>query len=106
VHVLGPQRCGLAATADIVARLAEASAGQCGPCLFGLPAMASRFADLATGRLAAQAAAEAVRLAEVVDGRGACHHPDGAARLVRSALRVFARDVHAHAEGRCVRSPR
>jgi NADH:ubiquinone oxidoreductase subunit F (NADH-binding) len=106
VHVLGPQRCGLAATADIVAELAVASAGQCGPCLFGLPALASRFGDLAAGRLAAQAAAEAARLAEVVDGRGACHHPDGAARLVRSALRVFGRDVHAHADGRCVRSSR
>ena len=106
VHVLGPQRCGLAATADIVAELAAASAGQCGPCVFGLPALASRFADLAAGRVAPHAAAEAARLAEVVDGRGSCHHPDGAARLVRSALRVFARDIHAHAEGRCVRSPR
>lgn len=106
VHVLGAQRCGLAATADIVAALAEASAGQCGPCRFGLPAVASRFADLAAGRLAPAAAAEAARLAEAVDGRGSCHHPDGAARLVRSALRVFARDVHAHAEGHCVRSVR
>ncbi len=106
VHVLGPQRCGLAVTAGIVAELAEASAGQCGPCLFGLPALASRFADLAAGRLAPQAAAEASRLAEAVDGRGSCHHPDGAARLARSALRVFARDVHAHTEGHCVRRAR
>ncbi|MFB9747843.1 NADH-ubiquinone oxidoreductase-F iron-sulfur binding region domain-containing protein, partial [Leifsonia shinshuensis] len=74
--------------------------------LFGLPAMAERFADLAAGRLAQQAAAEGARLAELVDGRGSCHHPDGAARLVRSALRVFGRDVHAHAEGRCLRSAR
>lgn len=106
VHVLGAQRCGLAATASIVAELAAASARQCGPCMFGLPAMANRFSDLAAGRLAPQAAAELGRLADVVDGRGSCHHPDGAARLVRSALRVFARDIHAHAEGRCVRSPR
>ncbi|MEY9850782.1 NADH:ubiquinone oxidoreductase subunit F (NADH-binding) [Leifsonia sp. EB41] len=106
VHVLGPRRCGLAATAAIVQELAAASARQCGPCLFGLPAMADRFAELAAGRLAPQAAAELARLAEVVDGRGSCHHPDGAARLVRSALRVFARDIHAHAEGRCLRSAR
>lgn len=106
VHVLGPHRCGLAATADILAELAAASAGQCGPCRFGLPALASRFGDLAAGRLTRQAAGEAARLADAVDGRGSCHHPDGAARLVRSALRVFARDVHAHAEGRCVRSLR
>jgi len=106
VHVLGPQRCGLATTAAIVQELAAASARQCGPCLFGLPAMADRFAELAAGRLAPQAAAELARLAEAVDGRGSCHHPDGAARLVRSALRVFARDIHAHAEGRCLRSAR
>ncbi|QNE34118.1 NADH-ubiquinone oxidoreductase-F iron-sulfur binding region domain-containing protein [Leifsonia shinshuensis] len=106
VHVLGSQRCGLATTAAIVQELAAASARQCGPCLFGLSAMADRFAELAAGRLAPQAAAELARLAEAVDGRGSCHHPDGAARLVRSALRVFGRDVHAHAEGRCLRSAR
>ncbi|WP_314148910.1 NADH-ubiquinone oxidoreductase-F iron-sulfur binding region domain-containing protein, partial [uncultured Leifsonia sp.] len=73
---------------------------------FGLPAMAARLRELATGRMAPQAAAEAARLAEAVDGRGSCHHPDGSARLVRSALRVFAADVRAHAAGRCVRAPR
>lgn len=104
VHVLGAERCGLAATAAILAELARVSAGQCGPCRFGLPAMAARFGELSAGRLAPAAAAEAARLADVVDGRGSCHHPDGAARLARSALRVFARDVHAHAEGRCLRS--
>lgn len=101
IHVLGAHRCGLAVTADILAELADASAGQCGPCRFGLPALAARFAELAAGRLAPRAAAEAVRLADVVDGRGSCHHPDGAARLARSALRVFAADVHAHASGQC-----
>ncbi|WP_158867957.1 NADH-ubiquinone oxidoreductase-F iron-sulfur binding region domain-containing protein [Leifsonia sp. AG29] len=106
VHVLGPQRCGLAATSEIVDRLAEASARQCGPCMFGLPALAARFRELAFGSGGQHAAAEAARLAELVDGRGACHHPDGSARLVRSALRVFARDVHAHQAGRCSKSPR
>ena len=33
-------------------------------------------------------------------GRGACRHPDGVARLVRSALSVFAADAAAHAAGR------
>ncbi|MGN6428197.1 MAG: NADH-ubiquinone oxidoreductase-F iron-sulfur binding region domain-containing protein [Leifsonia sp.] len=106
VHVLGADRCGLLATAEIADELAAASARQCGPCRFGLPAMAARLRELATGRMAPQAAAEAARLAESVDGRGSCHHPDGSARLVRSALRVFAADVRAHAAGRCVRAPR
>ncbi|MFF2051964.1 NADH-ubiquinone oxidoreductase-F iron-sulfur binding region domain-containing protein [Leifsonia sp. NPDC058194] len=102
VHVLAPDRCGLAATATVLQELAAASAGQCGPCRFGLPALAARFGEIAGGRLTAEAAAEAVRLADLVDGRGSCHHPDGTARLARSALRVFAADVLAHASGRCV----
>ena len=38
-----------------------------------------------------------------VRGRGACRHPDGAARLVASALSVFARELAAH-DGRSCRA--
>jgi hypothetical protein len=34
-----------------------------------------------------------------VAGRGACRHPDGAARLVTSALRVFTDDLTRHVLG-------
>ena len=36
-----------------------------------------------------------------VDGRGGCAHPDGAVRLVRSALRVFGAELSEHAAGGC-----
>jgi NADH:ubiquinone oxidoreductase subunit F (NADH-binding) len=103
IHVLGDHRCGLEATASIVGYLSRQSAGQCGPCVFGLPTMAARFEELARGAAAEENAADLVRLADLVVGRGACHHPDGTARLIRSALHVFGHDVGAHADGFCTR---
>jgi NADH:ubiquinone oxidoreductase subunit F (NADH-binding) len=102
--VIGRHRCGLAATADIVDYLAAESAQQCGPCMFGLPALAQRMSALAAGRVRPDAVGDAARLADSVTGRGACHHPDGTARLVQSALVAFADDVDAHLRGRCTRA--
>ncbi|WP_116948490.1 NADH-ubiquinone oxidoreductase-F iron-sulfur binding region domain-containing protein [Jiangella endophytica] len=98
---LGPGRCGLHLTAQIVRYLAGQSAGQCGPCRFGLPALAGAVGELA-GRPAVGTEGRVRRLATTVAGRGACHHPDGTSRLVLSALDAFADDVAAHATGRCV----
>ncbi|GAA0588061.1 NADH-ubiquinone oxidoreductase-F iron-sulfur binding region domain-containing protein [Paractinoplanes ferrugineus] len=94
--------CGLSETARIVGYLADQVAGQCGPCVNGLPRMAGTLADLAARRPEPGLAAEAQRLARLVSGRGACRHPDGTARLVLSAMRAFEADVAAHLNGRCL----
>ena len=88
--------CGLAETARVLRYLAGQSAGQCGPCTFGLLAIADALAHIAwQGR--DERAAEWLRsLLPLVDKRGACHLPDGAAALVASALRVFAADLEQH----------
>lgn len=105
---LSPNDCGIEATARIVGYLASESAKQCGPCQFGLPHLAGLMSALtAAGRTgnggAGMAAVAAIREAVgLVEGRGACHHPDGTARLVRSALDAFEQDVVLHGHGRCL----
>lgn len=89
--------CGLHETARVLAYLAGESAGQCGPCAFGLPAIAGDFADLSAGRSAGPAFQRLQRRLGVVTGRGACRHPDGAVRLASSALACFRADLQAHA---------
>jgi NADH:ubiquinone oxidoreductase subunit F (NADH-binding) len=99
VVVLGPDACGLAETARIVSYLAGQGAGQCGPCVYGLPAIAGDLTRLARAEADSGLLARLDRRLREVDGRGACRHPDGAVRLARSALQVFAADVAAHAAG-------
>ncbi len=91
--------CPLAETASIASYLAAESAGQCGPCLFGLGAIASELAALARG---GQGEPRLIRrwLGQV-EGRGACRHPDGAARMIRSAFDVFGAEVRQHVQGWC-----
>jgi NADH:ubiquinone oxidoreductase subunit F (NADH-binding) len=98
---LPSSRCGLRAAAGIATYLAGETAGQCGPCLNGLPALARHLDALARGREVRHSVAELERLAAVVDGRGTCRHPDGTARFVRSTLRAFHDEVSAHQAGHC-----
>jgi NADH:ubiquinone oxidoreductase subunit F (NADH-binding) len=99
VVVLGADACGLMESARIAHYLAGQSSGQCGPCVYGLPAIADDITRLAYGRADSVLLPRLERRLLEVDGRGACRHPDGAVNLVRSALRVFASDVLAHAHG-------
>lgn len=100
VAVLPDRRCGVAETARILAYLADQSARQCGPCVFGLRAMAD-----ATSRIAGSAGDRGDlerlrRWSGEIAGRGACRHPDGAAGFLSSALGVFAEEFARHADRR------
>lgn len=96
--LLGESACGLAETARMTSYLASQSAGQCGPCSNGLPALADAIGHVAYGQQAGEALRWTEYLMALVTGRGACHLPDGTAALVASALRVFAGDLRRHAE--------
>jgi NADH:ubiquinone oxidoreductase subunit F (NADH-binding) len=91
VVAVGRSESGLAVTARIAAYLANENARQCGPCRNGLPAMATVLGRMARGESHPELPRQVEWLTRVVEGRGTCHHPDGTARMVRSALAVFAR---------------
>lgn len=96
VNVIGTDSCGLAETAAVLRWMAGQSAGQCGPCVHGLPALADAFDALVAGDGRGTAARRVEDLLAVIAGRGACHHPDGAVKLARSAMVAFAADLEAH----------
>jgi len=101
VAALPAGRCGLAETARVARYLALESAGQCGPCLNGLPRIATALAELAGTSPGNLVINDLERWGGLTSGRGACHHPDGAVRFVRSALRVFAPEIRRHQAGTC-----
>jgi NADH:ubiquinone oxidoreductase subunit F (NADH-binding) len=101
VGVLPADRCGLAETAHLVTWLAGETAGQCGPCVRGLPAIAGALRELADGSPNHDTVRRLLRWTSMVTGRGICHHPDGVAAMVRSALRVFHHEIGAHFAGSC-----
>jgi NADH:ubiquinone oxidoreductase subunit F (NADH-binding) len=96
VVALPSRACGIAETARVLGYLAEQSARQCGPCMFGLPAIAEDFAAVAACAADPSVYARLRGRLGVLAGRGACRHPDGAVRLAESALRVFADHLTAH----------
>jgi NADH:ubiquinone oxidoreductase subunit F (NADH-binding) len=104
VHVLPARRCGVSATARILDYMAGQSAAQCGPCVFGLRAIADATARIASvGTARSDDLARVVRWSGQLAGRGACKHPDGAVALLRSALRTFADEFDRHERfGACV----
>lgn len=91
--------CPVSEVARVAHYMRDEGAGQCGPCVNGL----AEIADLLGGivNVAAQRRKPAqvrnlLELCNLVEGRGACRHPDGVARFVRSAISVFDSHFDAH----------
>ena len=102
VTVWNPAECPIETAARLIGYGAGESAGQCGPCMFGLPALAADWADLARNPTGRGRDRLALRLTEL-ERRGACAHPDGVARFAQSALRTLAPEFAAHANHTCQR---
>ena len=104
VLAVGSDSCALGELVRVAGWLAAQSAGQCGPCRFGLPALAHDLRALLAGD--GDALPHAYRHAQLVAGRGACRHPDGATRFVLSGLGLLGNEIDAHLAGGCGRPVR
>jgi len=96
VLLLSSETCPVAETARLARWLAGQSARQCGPCMFGLDAIAEAISGIAAGAREQASDRRLQTLAALTAGRGACAHPDGAVRVIASALRAFAADFEDH----------
>lgn len=104
LFVLDDTTCALGELTAVANWLAGESAKQCGPCRFGLPALAADVAAINAGR---PAVGVAFGHARAVDGRGACTHPTGAARFVISGLHLLRDETDRHLDhGTCSRPVR
>ncbi len=96
VGLITSRGCGVCETARIMRYLAGESSAQCGPCFFGLRALADACGRIAERGTNGDDLARLHRWARDVRGRGACRHPDGAVIFLQSALQTFATEFSAH----------
>lgn len=89
VALLSEHACPIAETSRVVRWLAEQSAGQCGPCVHGLDALATGLEEIIGESPHPPTRQRITQLTTLVYRRGSCAHPDGAARLVQSAMQAF-----------------
>ncbi len=94
--------CPLAEMADVVRYMEREGAGQCGPCTHGLADLAEAMERLAYGGRNGPHPDRIFEICALIDHRGACRHPDGVTRFVRTGLGVFADEVTSHRrDGAC-----
>jgi NADH:ubiquinone oxidoreductase subunit F (NADH-binding) len=101
IAVMPASTCGVAQSAQVMAYMAGENAGQCGPCVYGMRALAEASQRMADRRPGPGDLEHLERWGTQLTGRGACAHPDGAAAFLVSGLRVFAEEFALHARGRC-----
>jgi NADH:ubiquinone oxidoreductase subunit F (NADH-binding) len=102
VVLLPESACVVAEVAGVARWLQRESAGQCGPCINGLQAIAGALEDLCERGDHHRTYGRIERWCELVVRRGACALPDGAASFVASALRTFRPVFEDHARhGAC-----
>ena len=102
VVALPQSACAVAEITRVAGWMAAQGSGQCGPCINGLAAIAGALERTRQGDGGPAPLRDVRRWAAQVVGRGACAHPDGAARFVTSGLAVFAEEFDDHARyGAC-----
>jgi NADH:ubiquinone oxidoreductase subunit F (NADH-binding) len=97
IVLLSPETCPVAELTRLTRWLAAQSTRQCGPCLFGLDTIATTVEQVMRGKAPRDTWRRLAGLGAVVRRRGACTHPDGAVRMLSSALEVFADELSDHA---------
>ena len=101
IWLVGESVCPLDELARVSSWMAGESAGQCGPCLYGLPSISEDVHLLATRQASATELLRLERRLTLVTNRGGCKHPDGTARFVATGLAAFASEVALHLDQRC-----
>jgi len=100
VAILPRNSCGIVESTRILSYLAAESAGQCGPCVNGLNALAAAMVRIASSKPEPVDIERVRRWMRMVRDRGACHHPDGAVGQLSSALTAFEEHLDFHLSGR------
>ncbi len=100
VATLPRDGCAIVEATRVLSYLAAESAGQCGPCINGLNALAEAMERIATSSAQEGDRERVQRWIGMVRDRGACHHPDGAVGMLASALQSFEQHLTWHLAGR------